>query len=341
MNSEDTYYSVLEAAVSEIQRDSFETRGAIYDRVWQNLLQRFQANQGYSANDIERERAAFLRAIQSIEFGGGQPLLQPDVPHDAHEAAPQGVGAVRPALRPPVLRRAAIVSAALLVAVVLSTLIAMRSDSAAIAKWVSDGVSDSWRSQATRAVLALGDLMSLGSGKSVQRAIFFEEGAKDGGANHVGRATWQTSPGSAGDAGPVLSVDVNIPQRDLALRISLQRAADGGTVISHVVEFRFTKSNQSPSDEVRDVLGILMKSDEHARGIELVGKVVNVHPGVFLMGLSGAEADIDRNLSLLRDRPWLDIPIILKGGSRSIVAIEKGPTGHNALKEVLATWGQS
>ena len=82
-----------------------------------------------------------------------------------------------------------------------------------------------------------------------------------------------------------------------------------------------------------------MKNDELSPGIELTGKVVRVRPGVFLMGLSGAESDIERNLKLLRERPWLDIPIVFKGGMRSLLAIEKGTIGQNAINELLRSAG--
>jgi hypothetical protein len=349
MSQEVTYYNVLSAAVSELEHDSFAARGAVYDRWWQGILKQLRANAAYSEDDIARERAAFLRAIQWIEFGEGQPQQADHLPQARNAADIPIGGQTRLPRGRAVGRIAARVMAAcatLFLAGILAALIAMYSDPAAATKWGSDE-PDSWRSQAMRAVLAFGNLIDLRSAKlpsNAQRAVLYEERGKDaaGAATHVGRAIWQTSSdaSASADSGPVLSIDVEIPQKDLALKISLQRGTDGGAVISHFVEFRFTGPNQSPSDAVVDVVGILMKNDELSRGIELVGKIVNVHPGVFLMGLSGAEADVSRNLALLRDRPWLDIPIVLKGGSRSILAIEKGSTGQNAVKEALSTWGQ-
>ena len=117
----------------------------------------------------------------------------------------------------------------------------------------------------------------------------------------------------------------------------MQRAPDQQGAISHFVEFRFTNANRAPTDAVENIVGILMKIDELSRGLELVGQIVRVQPGVFLMGLSGAEADARRNLALLRDRTWLDIPIVFKDGSRSILAIEKGSTGQTAVNEMLTS----
>ena len=134
-------------------------------------------------------------------------------------------------------------------------------------------------------------------------------------------------------------IDVEIPQKDLALRISMYREPDQASTISHSVELRFSTMSGAPTDAVESVVGILMKVDERSRGLELVGQVVRIQAGVFLMGLSGIETDVRRNIALLRDRTWLDIPIIFKDRSRSILAIEKGKNGQIAVNALLAPRG--
>jgi hypothetical protein len=53
------------------------------------------------------------------------------------------------------------------------------------------------------------------------------------------------------------------------------------------------------------------------------------------MGLSGVQADLDRNVSLLIKRPWLDIALQFRDGSRSLLAIEKGDSGQRAISAAL------
>jgi hypothetical protein len=176
-----------------------------------------------------------------------------------------------------------------------------------------------------------------------QRAVLYEESDKTATGNTFsGRAVWRhhTEKAADGPASAVLSVDVEIPQKNILMQMSVKRAPDGG-VISHFVEFKFLNPDKSFSDAVDDVVGILMKTDELSRGVALAGKVVRVQPGMFLMGLSGTGTDASQNLNLLKDRPWLDVPIVMKDRSRSILAIEKGKTGEEALNRALASWGQS
>jgi len=59
------------------------------------------------------------------------------------------------------------------------------------------------------------------------------------------------------------------------------------------------------------------------------------------VGLSSIDADIQRNLRLLKERGWIDIPIVYSDGKRAIIAIEKGPSGERALSDAFAAWADA
>jgi hypothetical protein len=46
-------------------------------------------------------------------------------------------------------------------------------------------------------------------------------------------------------------------------------------------------------------------------------------------------------LKLLKERPWLDIPILMQDKTRGILAIEKGSTGQASIDRALSSWGQT
>ena len=72
----------------------------------------------------------------------------------------------------------------------------------------------------------------------------------------------------------------------------------------------------------------------------LAGLAVKVTTGFFLIGLSSADADRDRNLQLLKERAWLDIPVVYNNNRRAILAMEKGTPGEKAFNEAFASWRQ-
>ena len=79
---------------------------------------------------------------------------------------------------------------------------------------------------------------------------------------------------------------------------------------------------------------------EQTRGVPLAGSAVKVMDGYFLIGLSATDTEMQRNISLLKDRPWFDVPIVYTDGRRAILAVEKGTPCDRAFKDAFAAWNQ-
>jgi hypothetical protein len=93
------------------------------------------------------------------------------------------------------------------------------------------------------------------------------------------------------------------------------------------------------SGSISNVPGILMKQSEQLRGVPLAGLAVKVTNGFFLIGFSAVETDRERNIQLLKERSWFDIPIVYTNNRRAILALEKGTPGERAFAEVFQAWG--
>jgi len=109
---------------------------------------------------------------------------------------------------------------------------------------------------------------------------------------------------------------------------------------SHTVEIVFKLPPDFPAGGISNVPGILMKQAEQTRGVPLAGLAVKVTNGVFLIGLSSAEPEKERNLQLLKDRAWFDIPVVYNNNRRAILAIEKGNPGERVFAEAFKVWKQ-
>jgi len=175
-----------------------------------------------------------------------------------------------------------------------------------------------------------------------QRVVLYEEDPNDpAGKRYAGSAIWRTetvSPGSG--LAPELAVraDIEIPERRMTVTWSLRRNTDQALPASHTIEVMFNLPADFAGGGIANVPGILMKQSEQARGTPLAGLAVKVTNGFFLIGLSAVEADMQRNVQLLKDRPWFDIPIVYTNGGRAILAMEKGPPGDRAFAEAFAAW---
>jgi hypothetical protein len=177
-----------------------------------------------------------------------------------------------------------------------------------------------------------------------QRVVLYEEDPADPqGKRYVGSAIWRTepitpSPGAAPDI--AVRADLEIPERRITMTFSLRRNTDQALPASHTIELTFNLPADFPFGGISNVPGILMKQAEATRGAPLSGLAVKVTSGFFLVGLSAVDADMQRNLQLLKERAWFDIPIVYNNGRRAILAIEKGNPGERAFEEVFRAWGQ-
>jgi hypothetical protein len=175
-----------------------------------------------------------------------------------------------------------------------------------------------------------------------QRVVLYEEDPGDPqGKRAVGSAIWRTeavSPGAGRPPELAVRADIEIPERKISMTWTLRRDTDAGRTTSHTIEIMFKLPPDFPSGGIFNVPGIWMKQAEQTQGTALAGLAVKVTTGYFLIGLSGAQADRDRNVQLLKERPWFDIPIVYTNNRRAILAMEKGTPGERAFAQAFAAW---
>jgi len=177
-----------------------------------------------------------------------------------------------------------------------------------------------------------------------QHVVLYEEDPEDAnGKRFIGSAVWRTETVTGGANQPpdvVVRADVDIPDRKMTMKWTLQRNADKTLPASHTVEVAFKLPADFVHGGVQNVPGLLMKDSEQTRGMPLAGLAVKVREGYFLIGLSAVDSEMQRNIELLKSQPWFDVPIVYADGRRAILAIEKGTPGQRAFNEAFAAWKQ-
>jgi hypothetical protein len=177
-----------------------------------------------------------------------------------------------------------------------------------------------------------------------QRVVLYDEDPSDPkGKQYVGSVIWRTEQVKAA-AGQkpdtAVRADIDIPDRKFKMTISFRRNTDPSLPASHTAELTFVLPPDFAGGSVGNVPGILMKSNEQARGTPLAGLAVKVTDGFFLVGLSNVEVDRARNLQLMKERSWFDVPLVYVNQRRAIIAIEKGAPGERAFNDAFAVWGE-
>jgi hypothetical protein len=182
------------------------------------------------------------------------------------------------------------------------------------------------------------------SGAAAQRVVLYEEDPEDPqGKRFTGTVLWRTevksvTPGRSPET--VLRADIDIPDRKMGVTWTLRRNTDPSLPASHTIEIVFNMPPDTPTGGVYKVPGVLMKQSEQTRGVPLAGVAAEMPPAYFLIGLSSVETDVGRNIQLLKERSWFDIPIVYKNNRRAILAMEKGGPGEQAFSQAFASWKQ-
>lgn len=175
-----------------------------------------------------------------------------------------------------------------------------------------------------------------------QRAVLYEENPGGGQQfqNFVGTAVWRTeavnAPGRAPDLG--LRIEIEIPERKVNVTLKMRRNTDPSFPASHTIEVIFNVPAGDAFGGVADMRGIRAKGGETAQGSPIIAEVQKVKEGYFLLALPNMQEET--NLSMLRERDWLDLPFVYANGRRAVLTFQKGTPGERALREVLNSWGQ-
>jgi hypothetical protein len=184
---------------------------------------------------------------------------------------------------------------------------------------------------------------------AVQRAVLYDEDPSNPTGNqYVGSVTWNiekvTTAGQEPEIGtPEIGIraDVDIPERKFKMTMSFRRNSDKSLPASHTAQLIFTLPPDFTNGGIADMPGILMKSDEESRAKPLAGLAVKVREGFFLVGLSNVDDDRQKNIQLLKERSWFDIPIVYQNKRRAILALDKGQSGGAVFAQAMAAWDQS
>jgi len=181
------------------------------------------------------------------------------------------------------------------------------------------------------------------AGDAPQRAVLYiEDKSTPQGRQYVGHVTWRRelpAQGAEVNTSGVVA-DVDIPAVGLQATLVLRRNDDKTLSASHTIDINFKLPGDFNGGGIVSVPGFLMKSSEQTRGTPLAGLPVKVSDNFFMVGLSNVQVDRSRNIELLRDRGWIDLPFVFKNQQRAILAIEKGPRGESLFTEAFAAWNR-
>lgn len=174
-----------------------------------------------------------------------------------------------------------------------------------------------------------------------QRAILYIE-VPDAAPRIVqGRVLWRLDSDIAGPGQPVETIvrsTIEVADAGLSLDFTIRRNTDPAFPASHIIGMRFTTTGEAANDAIREVGVPQFKLEEGERGAPLSAISSALGENLFVAALSNVPVEAERNLDLLRNRTWIDLPVRFASGRRGIITFEKGGAGNRTIAEALSRW---
>jgi hypothetical protein len=160
------------------------------------------------------------------------------------------------------------------------------------------------------------------------------------GERHAGSVCWSLDLIKAAGQPDKIVVHADIDIPDLAMKVAMDfsQNTDRSAAASHFVTMTFEQPADVAGGEVASVPGMMLKLSERSKGTPFAALATKTAKGSFLVGLSNREEDRRRNLQLLKERSWFDIPMVYASQHRGILAVEKGYRGEQVFREAMARW---
>jgi hypothetical protein len=364
------YFTLINKAINGLPEQNSETRKAVYDRARTALLKQLRGmTPALPEKDITRERLALEEAIRKLEFNlirgvsNDAPVEKPQEPqpeiHLTPEAVPVKVENVdyhpqgRVKFEHPPEERTLInkrnkpllfagASAAILLTIGVFWLISSQSEPVKPKIVVVTDVAppQAVERKSDQRIAQDAPVISAPIAQKpapvvvarASRTILFEEtqGGVQQGVYFEGVVKWKSQNGA-------IIGELSIPDKKFTATLKITQNKDKTLPASHLLEIDIATG---ATLKIAQIPGFLMKAGEQTRGQPISAQAVKITDNSYLIGLSSIDADITRNVELMKEWLFLDFPIELEGRKRAVITLEKGQDGEKVFNEVFTGWGQ-
>ena len=170
-----------------------------------------------------------------------------------------------------------------------------------------------------------------------QRAIYYFQGSEGSpGRASEGIVTWAEV---TREDRPAIQATLRLADPEITATVTIASNYDTTLPASHIVEIQF--AGALGASTIERVPALVLKQTEQARGQPLAGAAVPVTNELFWIALSDDAEDVSRNVQLLREGSWFDIPILFSDQTRALLTFEKGIPGDKVFETVMSGWTPS
>ncbi|WP_299869678.1 hypothetical protein [uncultured Hoeflea sp.] len=177
-----------------------------------------------------------------------------------------------------------------------------------------------------------------------QKMILYEE--------RLGQQSLEVKPGTvvwtlvsepSGD-GPdeqVIRGEINNPDKGLSALLTIKRNTDPSLPASHLVEVVFALPPEFEGGSIDQLQRIAFKQTEADQGNPLIAVPAKITQDFYMVALNDLDEARQTNIELMRQRNWIDIPVVYSNGRQALITLEKGASGTEVFNQALDAWSRA
>ena len=158
----------------------------------------------------------------------------------------------------------------------------------------------------------------------------------------VGGVVWTlvNEPNADGVEEPVIRAEINNTEKGLSALMTIRRNSDASLPASHIIEVVFALPDGFEGGGVNQLQRINMKETEQANGNPLIAVPAQITQDFYMVALNDLPEALKFNTDMLRQRNWIDIPVVYANGRRGLITLEKGSSGVGVFNDALDAWAR-
>ncbi|MDP2734126.1 MAG: hypothetical protein Q8O63_13645, partial [Hoeflea sp.] len=110
---------------------------------------------------------------------------------------------------------------------------------------------------------------------------------------------------------------------------------------SHIVEIVFALPPDFEGGSIDQLQRIAMKQTEADQGNPLIAVPAKITQDFYMVALNDLAEARDANVDLMRQRNWIDIPVVYANGRQALITLEKGASGTEVFNQALDAWARA
>jgi hypothetical protein len=153
--------------------------------------------------------------------------------------------------------------------------------------------------------------------------------------------TLVSEPSGEGPENQVIRGEINNPETGLSALLTIKKNNDASLPASHLIEIVFAVPEGFDGGSIDQLQRVSFKQTEADQGSPLIAVPAKITQDFYMVALNDLAEAIQVNTDLMRQRSWIDIPVVYANGRQALITLEKGATGTEVFNQALDAWGRT